>query len=199
MKKMTTKQLRVLAKQIKVVAMVEGYSAEKMWNCELNNLHSEGLVSDKHFKMAYEEFLISRTAMLDNAFNAYIATMFEEKAIEIVEYRDNKNVGNMPQSQAAYIVFNQMYLEMIKHDKRGLSNVAHMENWLSGLALNIDFNYCDIEARLKSFGYTEKEIENGSMIDKWFSIMAFKCFKYFRKACKMDANKFLDGLRASNK
>ena len=114
----------------------------------------------------------TNTKEYNEALQAYLEPIILDKANDY----EVEIVGN-PYQWVIDTAKSEVSHEFKKNDQDGL------EYWLSGLGLNLDYNYCDIIAvceKLHDCKLTDKQAEicqNG-----WFKHIAAKILQYARKA-----------------
>jgi hypothetical protein len=106
------------------------------------------------------------------SFRDKVDTYFLETIKESAE--DNGNTLTTDHDIMQYAV-DRFMSEAGYEIKRQNSIQGAVEYWLSGLALDIDYNYCDIVKRAEAWHectLTEKQAE--MICEKWFNFMACK-------------------------
>lgn len=113
------------------------------------------------------------------AIQAYILSVIDSEGFENCEYHNDCSTDKLKMKFLKGRFFSEYGWEV---KRAGLQNAVR--SWLQGLALDVDFNYCDIEKRLQSWGilegkYSEKKLEKE--LDLYWDRLACNLAKMFNK------------------
>ena len=113
------------------------------------------------------------------AIQAYILSVVESDDFENCEYYNDCSADDLKIKFLKARFYSEYGYNVSRY---GLQKAVR--EWLLGLALNVDFNYCDIEKRLQLWGilegkYSDKKLEKE--LDLYWDRLACNIVKMFNK------------------
>lgn len=106
-------------------------------------------------------------------------------------YSDEIETESMTDKDRIHFLLDTFYNEMCKNERRRMSVVDLLREWLQGLpsAINVAFSYYDIAVTGKSMGYCKDARSEARFINNWWGMLAYYILRLAR-IYKIDMSRF---------